>query len=374
MDYLVIGSGVAGISAVKEILKKKSSGDNITIISDEKFPFYYRPRLIEYLSGEVDIEDIIINDKNWFKENNIDLHLGETVKEILTDEKKIVSEKNEYNYDKLLLANGAHPFVPPITGVDSKNVFTLRKAVDAKKIYNCACDNKKAVVIGGGLLGLESAYNLAKLGLEVVVLERGSHLLQRQLDEKGAEILQNNLEKKGLEFKLNASTSKIIENKNLLTVILEDGRKIKTELILLSTGVRSNIDLFKNTPIKVNKGVVVNEKMETNIKDIYAAGDVAEYNGRVYGIWPPSMKEGQIAGKNISGVKSKFDGFVSSYSLKVADISVVSKGAIKSEGNKVEIKKSNNKYKKLVYNENELIGAILIGDIKDKNKIISKVK
>ena len=189
MDYLVIGSGVAGISAVKELIKKKNKKDKITVVSKEKYPFYYRPRLIEYLSGEVDIDDIIINDKNWFEKNNINLNLEEKVINIIPEKKKVISEKNRYKYDKLLLANGAHCFVPPIKGTDRENIFTLRNAEDAEKIYKSAIEKEKAIVIGGGLLGLESAYNLSQAGLDVTVMERGSYLLNRQLDKKGAKTL-----------------------------------------------------------------------------------------------------------------------------------------------------------------------------------------
>jgi len=374
MDYLVIGSGVAGISAVKELIKKKNKKDKITVVSKEKYPFYYRPRLIEYLSGEVDIDDIIINDKNWFEKNNINLNLEEKVINIIPEKKKVISEKNRYKYDKLLLANGAHCFVPPIKGTDRENVFTLRNAEDAEKIYKSVIEKEKAIVIGGGLLGLESAYNLSQAGLDVTVMERGSYLLNRQLDKKGAKTLQNKLENKGLNFVLNASTEQIKKKANNLEVIISEKGEYSAGLVLLSTGVRSNISLVKDTDIEVNKGIIVDENMKTNFKDIYAAGDVAEYNGKVYGIWPPSMKQGKVAGKNMMGTGSKFDGYVSSYSLKVAGVSLVSKGIIDDEGYKSETTKENGKYKKIIWKDDKIIGIILIGDFDDKNQLISKVE
>lgn len=374
MEYLVIGSGVAGISAVKEIIKEKNEEDKITVVSKEKYPFYYRPRLIEYLSGEVDIEEIIINDKNWFEKNNINLNLEEKVINIIPEKKKVVSEKSKYKYDKLLLANGAHCFVPPIEGTDNENVFTLRNAEDAEKIYKSAAKKEKAIVIGGGLLGLESAYNLSQAGLNVTVMERGSYLLNRQLDKKGAKTLQSILEKKGLNFVLNASTEQINKKADDLEVIIRDKGEFSAGLVLLSTGVRSNISLVKDTDIKVNKGIIVDEKMKTNYKDIYAAGDVAEYNGRVYGIWPPSMKQGKVAGKNMVGNPSEFDGYVSSYSLKVAGVSLVSKGIIDDDEYKSDIIKEKEKYKKVIWKNDKIIGIILIGDFDNKNELISKVE
>lgn len=374
MEYLVIGSGVAGISAVKEIIKEKNENDKITVVSKEKYPFYYRPRLIEYLSGEVDIDDIIINDKNWFEKNNINLNLEEKVINIIPEKKKVVSEKNSYNYDKLLLANGAHCFVPPIKGADKENVFTLRNAEDAEKIYKTALEKEKAIVIGGGLLGLESAYNLSQAGLDVTVMERGSYLLNRQLDEKGAKTLQNILEEKGLNFVLNASTEEIKKKADELEVIIKEKGEYSAGLVLLSTGVRSNISLVKDTDMEVNRGIIVDKKMKTNYKDIYAAGDVAECNGKVYGIWPPSMKQGKIAGKNMIGDSSEFDGYVSSYSLKVAGVSLVSKGIIDNEEFESEITSKNEKYKKIIWKDGKIIGIILIGDFDNKNELISKVE
>lgn len=373
MRYLIIGSGVAGISAVKELIKVRDSSDSITVISDESYPFYYRPRLINCLSGDVSVEDIIINDRDWFRENNVDLKLKEKVKKIVPDQNLVITNKGKYSFDRLLLANGASSFVPPIPGCEKENVFTLRRAEDAKKIYKTSCDKKRAVVIGGGLLGLESAYNLKQNGLDVTVIERGPYLLTRQLDERGGKILKELLEDKGLNFVLDASTEKVAGDGKVEEVLVEDKGGYPADLVLLSTGIRSNIQLVEDTNINVNNGVIVNESMVTNLKNIYAAGDVAEYDGRVYGIWPPSMKQGQIAGKNMAGIDAEFGGFVSSYSLKVAGISLVSKGIIDEDTYQNDITEEDGKYKKIVYNNNKSVGVILIGDFPEKRDIINKI-
>ena len=375
MNYLIIGSGVAAISAVKEILKNRSDNDSIRVVSDEKYPFYYRPRLIHCLSGEVEVDDIIINDKQWFEDNDINLHLEERVNEVKIDNKIVVTEKSEYKFDKLLLANGAHSFLPPVSGANEENVFTLRSAEDAEEIYKVASKSEKAVVIGGGLLGLESAYYLSKAGLEVKVMERGSYLLKRQLDKHGGEILQELLEDKGIDFVLNANTKEIISEKNSLEVLEENKGSFNTDLILFSTGIRSNTELVENTEININRGIIVNNKMETSVDNIYAAGDVAEYDGRVYGIWPPSMEEGKIAGKNMVDNISEFNGFVSSYSLKVAGISLVSKGIVDDEENyKVEKEEKDGKYKKIIYDGDKVVGIILIGDFSNKKELVNMVE
>lgn len=377
MRYLVVGAGVAGTSAVKEMIKVRDKKDEIVVFTEEPFPFYYRPRLIECLSGEVDVEDIIINDKKWFEDNNIELHLKEKITSIDTSAKSVESDKPKtYYYDKLLLANGAHSFVPPIKGCELKNVFTLRNGKDAEEIYAKVKKCSTAVVVGGGLLGLESAYNFAKTGLKTYVLERSSYLLSRQLDEKGGKLLQKKLENKNIEIITDAATEEFVGNDKVETVKLKDGSTIDAELVLLSTGVRSNIDLVKDTPIETNRGIVVDSKMMSSVDSIFAAGDVAEYKGRVYGIWPPSMEEGKVAGKVMTGQDAEFNGFVPSHSLKTAGIDVVSIGELNEDGkHEEEIILDNETYVKVIKDENgEQIGAIIVGEYEDKNSLIASIK
>ena len=377
MKYLIIGAGAAGVSAAKEIIRRREENDEITVITDEKYPFYYRPRLIEYLSGEVDDEEIIINGKDWFEKNDINLKLEEKVTVVKFDEKKIITDKANYNYDKLLLANGAHPFIPPIKGIEKKNVFALRNLSDAKKICKKAEKANDAVVIGGGLLGVEAASNLKKNGLDVTVIERANWCLNRQLDKNGGELLVDILKReKGLKFKLDASTEEFLGDERVKEVLLGDGTKIKADLVLLSTGVRSNIGLFENTDLKINNAVVVDKYMKTNIDDVYAAGDIAEHDGRFYGIWLPSMKMGQTAGKNMAGEKFEFPGVVSSHTLKVAGINVVSAGNLDFDNeleHEVEIKER--ACKRVIKDEDgKAVGLIIVGQFDDQDKLLAEVR
>ncbi len=377
MKYLIIGAGAAGVSAAKEIIRRREEDDEITVITDEKYPFYYRPRLIEYLSGEVDDEEIIINGKEWFEKNDINLKLNEKVTEVKFDGKKVITDKENYGYDKLLLANGAHPFIPPIKGIEKKNVFALRNLSDAKKICKKAENANDAVVIGGGLLGVEAASNLKKNGLEVTVIERANWCLNRQLDENGGELLVDILKReKGLKFKLDASTEEFLGDDKVQGVLLGDGTKIKADLVLLSTGVRSNIGLFENTDLKINNAVVVDKYMKTNIDDVYAAGDIAEHDGRFYGIWLPSMKMGQTAGKNMAGEKFEFPGVVSSHTLKVAGINVVSAGNLDFDNeleHEVEIKEQ--ACKRVIRDKDgNAVGLIIVGQFDDQDKLLAEVK
>jgi len=377
MKYVIIGAGAAGTSAVKEILKNRNEEDQITVITNESVPFYYRPRLIEYLSGEVEDEELIIHDENWFDSNDVDLKLSEEVKEVDFNNKKVVSDKNTYEYDKLLLANGAHSFVPPIDGHKRENVFTLRNLADARKIYNTASESQKAVVVGGGLLGIEAASNLKKNGVDVTVIEKAEWCLNRQLDKKGGKLLIDILKlEKGLNFALDVSTEAFKGNEKVEEVALDNGDSLKADLVLLSTGVRSNIGLFEGTDLKIKRAVDVNKYMETNIEDVYAAGDIAEYNDKFYGIWLPSMKMGQTAGKNMSGDKFEFPGVVSSYTLKVAGINVVSAGNLDPEKElDSEITEKERGYKRVIRNEEgKAVGLIIVGQFEDQDKLLAEVK
>lgn len=377
MKYLIIGAGIAGVSAVKEILSECKDEDEIVIITEESYPFYYRPRLIEYLSGKVDTEDIIIHDEKWFEEREIDLKTNERAKKIDTGNKTVITTDNKYDYDKLLLANGAHSFIPPIEGKDKNKVFSLRDLEDAKDIRNAARNSDKGVVIGGGLLGLESAYNLSEAGLEVTVIEVFDHLMPRQLDQEGGEVLKNLLEKKGLEFLVGSNVTEFKGDKEVSSIEIEDGPNIDTDLVLMSAGIRCNTDLVENTDIEFNNGVIVDDFMGSSVEDVYAAGDVAECQGNNYGLWTASKAEGKNAGINMANEDKEFPGFVPSHSLKVVGVNVVSAGEINPEGDyESEIEKEEKSYKKIIKRKGEPVGVIIVGDkfMKDSNELVKKVK
>ncbi|SIQ11373.1 NAD(P)/FAD-dependent oxidoreductase [Halanaerobium kushneri] len=374
MNYVIIGAGAAGVSAAKEILKNRDNGDQISIFTDENYPFYYRPRLIECLSGEVQVEDIIINDQQWFEDNNIDLYLNQKIIEIDSQNKLVKSEKDQFSYDKLLLANGSHCFVPPFTGVELDNIFTLRTAADLKEINKAAETAQKAVVVGGGLLGLEIAYNFAKADLDTTVLEVAPYLLPMQLDKKGGDLLEAKLKQNNVKVVTDAKTKGFKGQQNVEKVILEN-QEIEADLVLISTGVRSNTSLVENLDIDKNRGVIVNKRMQTSNSDIYAAGDVAEFNDKIYGIWPPSLAQGRVAGTVMSGGQAEFDGYVPSHKLKVAGINVVSLGELNKEGEfEEEILEDNETYVKVIKNKGEKIGALIVGQYSEQNQILADIK
>lgn len=376
MEFLIIGAGIAGVSAAKKILKHKNEDDRINLITEEEYPFYYRPRLIECLSGEVKIEDIIIHNKDWFNDNDIKFKSGEKVEELIPEEKIIITTKDSYKYDKLLLANGSHAFRPPINGVEKDNIFVLRNAHDIQNIVKQVRKSKHAVVVGGGLLGLESAYNLHKAGLEVDVIEVSEWILPRQLDEAGGSLLKEMLEEKGLNFYLSTGVEEFL-GEDLVTGVKLTGEKvINTDIVLLSTGVRSNIGLFKGIDnLEIGRAVKVNRYMKTSIEDIFAAGDISEIDGRFYGTWNPARQQGEIAGLNMVGQKRVFTPVTPSHRLKVVGIDVVSIGDPNpAEEYDTRIERRKDGYKKVILDSSgKPVAAIIVGKFDDSDSLISQI-
>lgn len=370
MDYIIIGNGVAGTEAAKVIRQRDPSAE-IKIFTQDHYPFYSRPRLPELLAREVGVEEIFVHNCEWYHKNKIQLYLNCTVKNIDTKNQKItLVDKSNFTYNKLLLALGSSSVLPPIEGINTiEGVFTLRSVEDVLTITKRAALSKTVTLIGGGLLGLEAGNGLGKLGLSVTVVEFFDRLLPRQLDGEGSVILQKQMEDIGLKFFLGAQSKSIKNSGSTKILELKDGRVIESNFILVSAGIKPNITLAQETGISVNKGILANDRMETNITHIYAAGDVAEHKGRIYGIWPAAQRQGVIAGSNMAGGNEMYMGTVPSTSLKVAGIHLTSMGDILTEDKTVEQVKvknsSKNTYKKLFIKDGKLVGAIFLGDTKN---------
>jgi nitrite reductase (NADH) large subunit len=284
--YIIIGNGVAG-NAAAESLRKHDKAGKIIIFSREKYPFYYVPALTEFLAGEKNIQGLIIHDLNWYEKNQLELHLETDIAEIALAQKSVVTDKGEhYPYDQLLLATGGNSFIPPIKGADLEGVFALRTLGDAEKIKEFVQRSKQAVLIGGGLLGLEAGNGLRKAGLKIKVVEFFPRLLPRQMDVPGAAILQRQMEGMGFDFYLGAKTKEIRRDSGGLHVELEGGESLGADMVLISAGVRPELTLAKSVGLEIDKGVKVNDQMKTSLEGIFAAGDLIEHRGRFYGIWP----------------------------------------------------------------------------------------
>ena len=369
MHVAIVGSGVAGVTAART-LRENDPKAKISIYTDENHLYYPRPRLYEILSGEAKTQEIYMFSEQWYEKRGIKAHLNKKVLGIEATKKELLLEdRSRVNYDKLLLANGAHPFVPPIKGVEKTGVFTLRSIKDAITIKKYTKKTRKAIIIGGGLLGLEFAASLRKLSQQVEVVEIFPRLLPRQLDQDGATILKDRIETRGINIVLGVKTEEILGKNAVSGILLDNGKELSGNLILISAGVRSNTDLAVEGGIKVDKGVVVGQYLQTSVNDVYAAGDVAEFEGRVYGIIPAAMEQANIAAMNmLEKEKQLYKGTIPSNTLKIVGIDLTSMGLVNPEGPRYEevkkIDKEKGVYKKIVLEQGKIVGTIILGDRK----------
>ncbi len=360
--YVVVGNGVAGVSAAEEILARDGQG-KITMFSQEKDSFYYRPRLPELIAGNASLDSFTLHDKDWYATNGIDLHLGHKVTRVDTRTHQVTTDQGfNASYDALLLATGAHSFIPPVAGADKKNVFALRTAQDARDISTAAQGTQAAVMVGGGLLGLEAGYGLTRRGLTVQVVEFFDRLLPRQMDADGAAKLQGMLEDMGFSFFLGAKAKEIMGAGQAEGLRLEDGRELKGGLVLFSAGIRGNVDLAQDMGLDIHNGVVVDDHMRTSLEGVWAAGDHIEHRGRLYGVWPAAKDQGRIAGISMAGGNASYEGTVMSNSLKVAGVDLTSAGDVDAEGRlQSAVYQEDDVYRKIVMEEGAIKGCIFLG-------------
>ena len=369
-NYVIIGNGVAGTTAAEHIRKTAKEG-TVTIVTNEDLPFYYRIRLNDYISGEITDQDLISKGDQWYRDQRIDLRLMTHIAGAEPREKFIITNNQELiAYDRLLIATGSHSFVPPIKGSEKRGVFTLRTIKDARNISDYAKERESVVLIGGGLLGLEAGNALRKLGKKVSVVEFFPRLLPRQLDVDGAQRLQEIMEKMGFSFRLGARTDEITGDDHVTGVRLEAGETLAAEMVVISAGVRPNMELAEPLGLETDKGIKVDERLQTNQSDVYAAGDVAEFGGMPYGIWPAAMAQGKIAGNNMAGGNETYQGTTMANTLKVVGIDLASAGNIDAE-NALEstVVQDEKVYKKIVIENNKIIGCIMLGETKGFNRI-----
>ncbi len=377
--FLIIGNGAAGTTACEEI-RKRNKNCTIELISSENIIGYNRPMLTKGILSEVDPINFYIKPFEWYKENDIKLTLGVTVKEIKKDSWQIVLDNGETrSYDKLILATGASSFIPPIKGAEQEGVCAIRSLDDVNKLQTVLKDVSKTVVIGGGILGLEAAWELRKAGKEVTVIELSPGLMGKQLDDRGSELLQAATEKSGIKVFTNVGIEEISGAGKATGVKLADGTFVDAQLIIMSTGVKQNIELAKNIGLEAGRSIIVNEKMETSVKDIYACGDCAEFNGVNYAIWGQAVEMGKCAGINAVGDEYKYEAFVPSNAFNGMGTSLFALGDNGKDPQKVyktfEVHDAaKNTYEKLYFVNNRFCGGILIGDVSKSAKLLEGYK
>ncbi|MHC4206485.1 MAG: FAD-dependent oxidoreductase [Planctomycetota bacterium] len=373
---IVVGAGIAGLAAV-EAIRTASPDTNVTLISKENRPPYYRLNLTRYVAGEISEAELPIKPHSWFEENRIELLLDAEVSKLNLTGNTVELHNNEtVSFDKLILTVGAHPFMPPFPGAYRDGVVNLRTLTDAKEILKSDLAGKKCTCIGGGLLGLETAGALVRQGAEVTLLEGHGWLLPRQLNQTAGEILAGHVESSGIKLRTKARTREILGDERVRGVLLEDQSTIDTDLLVVATGIRSNSYLARTAGLDVNQGVVVDNLLKTSHPDVFAAGDVAEHHGLVYGTWAPAQYQGSIAGMNAAGAKAEFGGIPRSNALKVLQLELLSIGQIEPVDGSYETveKQADEQYFRFVFRDSHLVGAILLGDAKLATKVKKAVE
>lgn len=372
LKLVMVGNGMAGVRTLEELLKIAPELYDITVFGAEPHPNYNRILLSPVLAGEQTFEEIVLNDLNWYAENDIKLLLGRKVVKI--DRKKrlvIADDGSEAEYDRLLIATGSNPFILPIPGKDLQGVIGYRDIADTQMMMDTAKTHKHAVVIGGGLLGLEAANGLKLRGMDVTVVHIGDWLLERQLDSTAGRLLQKSLEDRGLKFLLPKHTAELLDNGEgrVCAVKFKDGEVIPADLVVMAAGIRPNSELAESAGIACNRGILVNDTMQTYDPRIYAIGECASHRGIAYGLVAPLFEQAKVCANHLAQLGfSRYQGSVTSTKLKVTGIDLFSAGEFMGGEGTETITLSDpigGVYKKLVIKDDVLVGACLYGDTAD---------
>ncbi|PAD68458.1 nitrite reductase large subunit [Bacillus sp. 7586-K] len=372
---VMIGNGMAGVRTIEEILKISREQFDITIFGKEPHPNYNRIQLSTVLQGDTTINDIILNDWNWYKENNITLFTGEEIVQIDAERKIVISDLGrETVFDKLIFATGSSPFILPIPGAEKDGVTGFRDIQDCETMIQVAKTKKRAVVIGGGLLGLEAARGLLNLGMEVDVVHLLETLMEKQLDETASNMLEKELSRQGMNFLKGKQTAEITGNDRVEGVRFTDGTEVTADLVVMAVGIVPNIKLAKECGIYTNRGIVVNDFMETSIKNIFAVGECAEHREIVYGLVAPLYEQAKVLANKICGVNNtkRYEGSFTGTQLKVADVNLYSAGEIFEDNTTKAIKVHNEFdgiYKKVLIRDKHIVGIVLYGNTDDSTRL-----
>ena len=377
--YAIIGGGAAGLNAAKAIRERDKTG-SIYMLSNEAYPAYNRPMLTKSLVAGLDAEQIAVQEASWYEENNVCLLLGKNVVSIDTEKKEIHTDDGaKFKYTKLIYALGSECFIPPIQGADQPEVIAIRRLSDTQKVTELLPQTKEAVVIGGGVLGLEAAWELKKARCKVTVLELAPRLMGRQLDEGAGEIIKAVSEAQGITIHTGVQIEAIEGDGHVTGVRLGDGRVFPAQLVIVSCGVRANVTVAKAAGIETDRAVVVNSRMETSAADVYACGDCAQYQGINYAIWPQAVEEGKTAGANAAGETLEYTGVPAALTFHGMNTALFAIGDNGSNPDlvyrTVEFKDMARKqYEKYYFRNNRLCGAILIGDVSRMGEMTEAVE
>jgi nitrite reductase (NADH) large subunit len=388
MKVVIVGNNVAGTFSAQN-LRFLNEDVEIEIYTQENYPYYTRVNLPELIPEKVQIDKLIVFKDDWYKDKNLNLHLNSRVTKIDPEKNYVYinGKENPISYDKLILALGSVPNIPPIKNareMKGKGLFTLRTIDDTLEIkdYIQKSKVKNAIIIGGGLLGLELANQIKQTNLKTTVVEFFPRLLPRQLDDECSSMLKQEIESRGINVILNAATEEILGNGSVTGIKLKDGQVFDAGIVLIQAGIRATIDLAQNSGIETNRGIIVNEYLETSEKDIYAVGDCVEYKNQTWGIIPACMEQSKIVAASVLGLKKiEYQGTTPKNTLKIVGLELTSIGIFdpsKEEGGGWDILKRADKddccYQKLVLKDNTLKGAILFGENKAMSFVYKKME
>jgi nitrite reductase (NADH) large subunit len=376
---IIVGNGLAGIISAKT-LRELDKKVEIEVFAEEKYHYYPRPNLIEFLAGTIPLERMFAFPSEWYREQNINIHLEKPVIRVFPNFQEIEVEGGKREkYESLLLANGSFSFVPPFKGKDKKGIFTLRTLDDAFELIEYLKNHQRVVVIGGGLLGLEIARVMKSRGARVEIVEFFDRLLPRQLDTQGAALLKAQIEKMGIKVHLGLTTEEILGQDEVRGLKFKGEKEIEVEMAIVAAGVRTNLRLAKEAGLETDRGLVVDDYLKSSNPKIFGAGDVIQHRGRVYGIIPSSFNQARIAASNILDQKEKYEGTVPSNTLKVVGLDLTSVGLVNPEEDSYEElrkeKKEEGIYKKVVIQKGKVVGAIWMGTkkgVSDISRLISQ--
>jgi nitrite reductase (NADH) large subunit len=367
---VVIGNGMAGMKVVEELLAIVPKAYDITVFGAEPHPNYNRVLLSPLLAGEKNFDDIIISPLDWYREHGITLHTGDPVVAIDRRRRVVRSRSGiEAPYDRLLLATGSKPIMLPIPGCDLPGVVTFRDVQDVTAMIQSARAYRKAVVIGGGLLGLEAANGLLKQGMEVTVVHIFDALMERQLDRSAAALLKESLERRGMKFRMPAKTIAITGDLRAAGVQFDDGRELEADLIVMAAGIRPNIDLAREAGLRCERGVMVSDTLQTFDPCIYAVGECVQHRNSTYGLVAPLFEQAKVCATHLAEVGLRcYRGSLLSTQLKVSGIDLFSAGDfIGGPASEALVLKDARRgiYKRVVIEDNKVRGAVLYGDVRD---------
>jgi NAD(P)H-nitrite reductase large subunit len=375
--YVIVGNSVGAVGAVEAIREVDREG-SLTIISDEPYHVYSRPRISEYLAGESSLEDMLYRPREFYESNGIQTFLGRKAVALDLDQSLLRLEDGEsIPWDRLLLATGGVPFVPRMEGLEKDGIFTFTTLGDAQRLAEALDDIRRMVVIGGGLIGISVTEALVKRGVQVTVVELKDWVLNTILDEQAARLAQGVLERAGVRVLTGHTVQRILgrprDQGRVGGVVLENGEEVPCDGVVVAIGVVPRTEIVANTSVTVNRGIVVDRHMATNIPHVYACGDVAEAFDFVYGvnrvipIWPNAYLGGRIAGYNMAGLKMEYPGAVAMNSLKYFGLPIVSAGLYEAPGDGYQVLTSGDRdrvvYKKLVLKDGALVGLVFVGEI-----------